>query len=1124
MPHTRSLWPPVGPPSDFASDAPLSTTRENSNSQRSTKSPRPRLGLNPHSPASDPPQDSAFELYDPRGLGARVRQRSRSSTPHHSREATASEPGSESPVPTSPPQFARRLGHDRARVRGADENTSRALGIDEGGDTRMRAASEEPTLSPDSPPSTSLSFSAAAPIPLPSHPNHPSHPTPSSPSSAHRQTPQRVPSLRAREAFNRLRIGSFGSSPPPSSSLASPPPRTLSPDDLDRGQAQLSRSDSIVSSTSSGNGTGTGTGQGMSPAASFLSSFSPPSAAASFGARGMQPLALPPKGDEAGYVLPLSPGETEDEGEWVLGQDLGQGGMGIVREGVWRRRRPSEATEAPKRRDRVAVKIVRRNLLSSPSGRAAAGSALEAFGFAEGPRSPTLGTRAASFGQNSLPLNLRNPSRDRLVAPTPSTERCRSTSSPIRPSGLLSPFSRFGLSTVEQSPLPTPGVETPGPVELPEQETEQSLLDLLLQRELDLWGQITSLSLSTASPASSSTSAAKRPPQPHRHLVPLLSTIRTTSYDYILMPLCSGGSLLSYLNAPPSERDEPPPDSPSPTSTPSLSNSSSAGSDESSQSRSRERSGSSSYARGRSRKPVTRTRASLPFATTSTTSALSPPSLSPARTRLLSPPPSSSHEAPPTRGLPLPHAGHIFAQIVDGLEWLHTKAGVVHKDLKLENVLSCWEEEDASSESDEGNGGEDVEMEGEEGQATTGKRQRRRVRVWKIADFGLAEIIPSPSPARGVKGVQPLASLSRAGSLSRPLQHNGHHSPSPLSASVGPASHRPHPLSSSSVLPPLSPSSQPSPTPSSPDITAHLHPLGSLPYSSPESLRSAVPLLDPSVDVWALGCVLYALVEGRLPIWDEWEFRLRARLVRGEWDVPLALAPTRAGQDEGSREEREMCLEVLRGCLEKDVARRWTVSQVATSPWLAAVRAREAHERDQRRLARKLATAPTPLKPEVVVAASPGRGRPITRSAAAAAAAALVAHASASVSPSSSRSVSRPRSMATAAAADRAASTPRRPSRSTSRSSAYAHQGVSPATQELERRERGRSERRLRWDEEKERRRSASRSQSVGGGGGGDEARGRSASRGGARGGGVGKGSKSRERGGKGLETVGEPY
>ncbi|GAA5873497.1 hypothetical protein JCM3774_002432 [Rhodotorula dairenensis] len=519
----------------------------------------------------------------------------------------------------------------------------------------------------------------------------------------------------------------------------------------------------------------------------------------------------------------------------------------------------------------------------------------------------------------------------------------------------------------------------------------EDLLDLLLQREISLWRQLTHLA-----PVPHAGIALPRPTGftgkgGHPYVVALLGTHRSDEFDYIFMPLAEGGTLLEYLNDPSSS---------SSTANSNANSRSGSRSGRSSRSVSPSRSASPpalrepgrSSSRGRGRKTTTkpRPRASIPFA-----GSLSPPSSS-----------ALAAAATQKKGLSLRRAGDIFLQVVDGLRWLHEEARVVHRDLKLENIVGCWsvatDEELAAAAAAEADAATAAEAE-REGMVTRGRsrsrmrhdqlvearyasrtrggrgggagtesslggQRHRRRRVWKLADFGLAEIMPhqhhphdvssSPSPAAGVQGVQPLAALARAGSLHRPdVEGRGGGPAHALRSSVGPGSGLSHstilparPPQHASTLPPQQQIHRPSPTAATMQaqtaspLSALLHPVGSLPYSSPEALRSSVPIVHPCCDIWALGCVLYALVAGRLPIWDEWELRLRVQLVKGEWEVPEELDATRARSEE-DRVEREMVLEVLKGCLEKDVERRWTVRQVSESRWVALARQRDSDSR-----------------------------------------------------------------------------------------------------------------------------------------------------------------------------------
>ncbi|KAI5949939.1 hypothetical protein KGF57_004449 [Candida theae] len=63
----------------------------------------------------------------------------------------------------------------------------------------------------------------------------------------------------------------------------------------------------------------------------------------------------------------------------------------------------------------------------------------------------------------------------------------------------------------------------------------------------------------------------------------------------------------------------------------------------------------------------------------------------------------------------------------------------------------------------------------------------------------------------------------------------------------------------------------------------HSH-IGSLPYASPELLQPSPPPLGPSADIWALGVLMYALCVGKLPFQHQYEPRLRAMITAGKYN------------------------------------------------------------------------------------------------------------------------------------------------------------------------------------------------------------------------------------------------
>lgn len=135
----------------------------------------------------------------------------------------------------------------------------------------------------------------------------------------------------------------------------------------------------------------------------------------------------------------------------------------------------------------------------------------------------------------------------------------------------------------------------------------------------------------------------------------------------------------------------------------------------------------------------------------------------------------------------------------------------------------------------------------------------------------------------------------------------------------------------------------------------HLH-IGLLPYASPELLQPLPPPLGPSADIWALGVLFYTMVVGKLPFQHPYEPRLRAIISAGrhnrhellqaclmEWlfedttaqssslvdmSRQAQIAALRRDWDDRSSDYSWIC-SLVEGCLERDITRRWDLDMVS---------------------------------------------------------------------------------------------------------------------------------------------------------------------------------------------------
>ncbi len=134
--------------------------------------------------------------------------------------------------------------------------------------------------------------------------------------------------------------------------------------------------------------------------------------------------------------------------------------------------------------------------------------------------------------------------------------------------------------------------------------------------------------------------------------------------------------------------------------------------------------------------------------------------------------------------------------------------------------------------------------------------------------------------------------------------------------------------------------------------------VGSLEYASPELLVSSTPLISTAVDIWAYGVVLYALLVGDLPFRHTFLPRVQMMILKGEWDEQ---AVRNAFYSAGASSDMDVdaALELLRGCLQKDVTQRWEIEQVLRCAFFEGEVDEESMHQRQAGLGESVTTAPT---------------------------------------------------------------------------------------------------------------------------------------------------------------------
>lgn len=98
--------------------------------------------------------------------------------------------------------------------------------------------------------------------------------------------------------------------------------------------------------------------------------------------------------------------------------------------------------------------------------------------------------------------------------------------------------------------------------------------------------------------------------------------------------------------------------------------------------------------------------------------------------------------------------------------------------------------------------------------------------------------------------------------------------------------------------------------------------MGSLKYMAPESLSGKNTKIGPAIDVWSLGCILFAMVTGELPFGGKNSGEVRLNILSLNYRLPSSI--------EFSLDFRDLVSRILI----LDPAKRIKIGDILAHPWM----------------------------------------------------------------------------------------------------------------------------------------------------------------------------------------------
>ncbi|CBQ71284.1 conserved hypothetical protein [Sporisorium reilianum SRZ2] len=284
-----------------------------------------------------------------------------------------------------------------------------------------------------------------------------------------------------------------------------------------------------------------------------------------------------------------------------------------------------------------------------------------------------------------------------------------------------------------------------------------------------------------------------------------------------------------------------------------------------------------------------------------------------------------------SQGVPIDAARETMRQLASALSTLHNKSHILHGDLKLENVLgqdqTSWKKRQRMS-----TNGSDPEARSRQNSAgladsidslvaaSVSSRQTLDTTdvvmpCWRIADFGLAQIMDPVHAKSGTSSAPALIRALKDEASGLGTTKLSRHKKIAKSGRGG----------SLAYTAPEFLQAQGRSGTSSPTTADSMGGDGELPPESPFA-----------ADMWALGCILYALLSGKLPFTDSFEPRLQMKIAKAQWELPprlrrraerLAYSSTSTLTSQASQSNRNSSVDRSGSVGPADAADRFAFSQ-----------------------------------------------------------------------------------------------------------------------------------------------------------------------------------------------------